>query len=317
MSFWNFIEKKIIEKKDVAMLCVLHSEGSSPGRQGFKMAVSGDGEISGSIGGGIMEHKLVELAREMLEKNSNEFIFKKQIHSKKSPNDRSGMICSGEQSVVIFLINKKIKPELNILFSALGNNKNGTLTIKPGDMFFHENSSLGQSFLFEFISKNDWKFQEQIGVKNVLHIFGAGHVGLAFSRLMSTLGFYTKIYDNRPSLNTLEENDFADEKIILDYEKIGEIIPEGENQYVAIMTFGYRTDKLILQQLLGKKFRYLGMMGSKAKVKQLLKEYEEEGVDMNLLKNVHTPIGLPINSKTPTEIAVSIAAEIIKIKNAN
>ena len=81
------------------------------------------------------------------------------------------------------------------------------------------------------------------------------------------------------------------------------------------MSFGYRTDKVVLQQLLHHQFKYLGMMGSKEKVKQLFKELLEEGIDKTLLVKVHSPIGVPIKSKTPEEIAVSILAEIIGVKN--
>ncbi|HFA51333.1 MAG TPA: XdhC/CoxI family protein [Bacteroidetes bacterium] len=312
---WNFIKNKI--KKDIAtvLLYVLESSGSSPGRQGFKMAVAADGEICGSIGGGIMEHKWVETARDILQKKEDAFIYKKQIHNKTSATEQSGMICSGEQKLVLIFLNKKIKKELNKLFETLAGNENGTLVIQPGNLFFKKNIISEKPFLFKYKNENEWEYSEQVNFKNILHIIGGGHVGLAFSRLMSTLGFYIKIYDDRKGLNTMQGNSFADEKIILDYKNIGEKISDGRDQYAVIMTFGYRSDKIVLKQLLNKNFRYIGMMGSAAKTGELYKELKAEGVKPELLEKVHAPIGLPISSKTPAEIAVSIAAEIISEKN--
>jgi len=67
MKIWRFIKDKLEKDIPVVLLYVLDSKGSSPGRQGFKMAVTNDGEISGTIGGGIMEHKLVELSKSALQ----------------------------------------------------------------------------------------------------------------------------------------------------------------------------------------------------------------------------------------------------------
>jgi len=132
---------------------------------------------------------------------------------------------------------------------------------------------------------------------------------------MARLGFYVTQLDNRNELNTMTGNFFAHRKEVIEYEEIVEHIPEGLNTYVVLVSFGYRTDKIILKKLLGKRYRYLGMLGSEAKVNTLLKELSGEGFSEEILKQVHAPIGIPIHSQTPFEIAVSIAAEIIAVKN--
>ena len=81
------------------------------------------------------------------------------------------------------------------------------------------------------------------------------------------------------------------------------------------MTVGYRTDKIVLKQLINKSFFYLGLLGSNHKIETLLQELEQEGFSAQAIKHVHTPIGINIFSKTTKEIAVSIAAEIIREKN--
>ena len=81
------------------------------------------------------------------------------------------------------------------------------------------------------------------------------------------------------------------------------------------MTVGYRTDKTALKQILGKPFYYLGLLGSDHKIEMLFKELKAEGISPADLENIFTPIGINILSKTTHEIAVSIAAQIIKEKN--
>src|SRR5688500_2407862 len=104
---WKLIAKSLDQRIPVTLLYVLESSGSSPGRQGFFMAVNANGEMEGSIGGGIMEHKFVELAKEKLKNKelnieqgtriSERGSIKKQIHDKSVATNQSGMICSGEQ----------------------------------------------------------------------------------------------------------------------------------------------------------------------------------------------------------------------------
>ena len=83
LKLWQFIKEQLEQKQPVVLLCVMESKGSSPGRQGFKMAVT-EKDMCGSVGGGIMEHKFVELAREMLKRHELDTLLKQQIHSKLS-----------------------------------------------------------------------------------------------------------------------------------------------------------------------------------------------------------------------------------------
>jgi xanthine dehydrogenase accessory factor len=82
------------------------------------------------------------------------------------------------------------------------------------------------------------------------------------------------------------------------------------------MTLGYASDKVVIKQLAGRDFKYFGVLGSMAKMATLMKELKEEGIDPERLARIRTPIGIPINSRTPEEIAVSIAAEIISVRNS-
>jgi xanthine dehydrogenase accessory factor len=81
------------------------------------------------------------------------------------------------------------------------------------------------------------------------------------------------------------------------------------------MTFGYRSDDEALRALLGKRFKYIGMLGSKKKIEKLFNEYKKEHLNENILEQLHSPIGVQVKSQTAEEIAISIAAEIIAVKN--
>ena len=130
------------------------------------------------------------------------------------------------------------------------------------------------------------------------------------------MDFFIKVYDDRKELKTMLENDAAHEKYFVDdYSSLKEMIPSGPDHYVVIMTFGYRTDDTALKALLEKDFKYLGLLGSKKKIEKMFKDYRKDGIPLKKLNRIHTPIGLVIKSQTPEEISISIAAEIIQVKN--
>lgn len=300
------------------LLYVLESTGSSPGRQGFFMAVNENDEMEGSIGGGIMEHKFVEMAKENLRVISSESEvanIKKQIHDKSAAKNQSGMICSGEQTILLYKIQEKDEEPINHLIVSSEQYKNGTLVLSPDGIQVND-SVPEKDFEFIFQSEEQWIYKEKTGYKNQLFIIGGGHCALAFSNLMRSMDFYIKVYDERKDLKTIVENDAAHEKHFLnDYEELKKLIPSCNKHYVVIMTFGYRTDDIVLKAVQGKDFKYLGLLGSQYKIEKMLIGYRDEGIKEEWLQRIHTPIGLAIKSQTPEEIAVSIAAEIIQVKN--
>jgi xanthine dehydrogenase accessory factor len=312
MEIWQFIKEKLEASVSVMLLFVADSDGSSPGKPGFKMAVAGDNSFTGTIGGGIMEYKLVEMARQLMAENKKEILLKWQHHDKNQPADQSGMICSGSQLNVFMplsLIDIQVVDQITAGTPV-------TIQLSQNGIALRETAPQEMSLRFLYESDLEWLYTEKINERPVIHIIGGGHVSLALSELMCFLGFYSKVYDDRPELNTILQNFFANEKILVSgYEELGTLVNDTVNDYAVVMTMGYRTDKIALLQLLKKEFYYLGMMGSITKVETLFNELKEEGIDEALLKKVFTPIGININSKTAQEIAVSIAAEIINEKN--
>ena len=314
MNHWQFILSKILQKKIVYLLTVGQHKGSSPGRQGFKMVVANDAEIYGSIGGGVMEFNLVELCKELLQKENPKLFIKRQIH-KGTIVDGSGMICSGEQTVIFYPLDYLNLDFVVKIVDNLDENKSGLLSINPNSVEFSSNLTSNARYSFTYKDENNWSYHEQLNQKDILYIIGGGHVSLATSKLFNELGFYTIVFDNRANLNTLEANSYANRKEIVDYENIAAYIPESNYAYVAIMTNKYIDDKLVLSKLLNKKYRFIGVLGSRSKIELMFEVLEREGFSKNKLNKVHAPIGIKIHSQTPEEIAVSIAAQITSIRN--
>jgi len=317
LEVWRLIVKKLSEGENCTLLLVTESTGSSPGRQGFKMAVSMAGEMKGSIGGGIMEHKLVELAKIRMVENKLDYRIKKQIHRKDVPDHQSGMICSGEQWIASCPMQIKDLEKASSVVQILEKKEKATLKFNQKGWEVIPGIPYENLFEFSFKDESKWSYIENLGYKHKVYIVGGGHVGYAMSRIMKMLDFHVTVLDARENLNTLEKNIYADEKVICEYNELANYIPEGKNHYVVIMTFGYRDDNIALRHIIQKKYRYLGMMGSEEKVKKLFGDMISDGFSESDIERVQSPIGLQIKSRTPEEIAISVAAEIIREKNKN
>jgi xanthine dehydrogenase accessory factor len=314
LLIWKFIKKVLEKDKNLTLLYVLKSIGSSPGRQGFCMAISEDGKMMGSIGGGIMEHKLVELSKDNLKKKNLDVVIKKQIHSKSASKNQSGMICSGEQIVAFVPLTKKDLDSVGNLLFSLEQNDSGQINLSPTGFLFQDKESTDHTN-FSYTDDSNWSYSEKIGFKKFAYILGGGHVGKALTRTLADLDFHVTVIDDRENLHTMTHNEFAHKKLTVDYSTIQQYIPNRQNVYIFIMTFGYRSDLTVLQQLINHEAVFKGMMGSKEKIRKLLDEMKTKGFTEKHLQTIHTPIGLDIKSRTPQEIAISIAAQIIQLDN--
>ncbi|MEQ1923420.1 MAG: XdhC family protein [Pyrinomonadaceae bacterium] len=318
LEFWQFIASRLKNGETVMVLVVAESHGSSPGRAGYKMAVAADGELVGSIGGGVMEINLVEQSRAALSVASASADAKiiEQEHRRNAENP-SGMICSGRQTVITRRLTADDAKTVDAIITALETKESLSLTITQNEFTIGPSKTGTPNNAFEKRTETDFSYSENLGPKNELFIIGGGHCALALSEVASRLDFRISIFDDRPELNTIEKNQFADEiTIINSYEQIGSHITNGGNIYVVLMTLGYASDETVIRSLFERDFKYFGVLGSKAKMKTLLTALEKVGFDKDRLSRIRTPIGLHINSRTPEEIAISIAAEMISVKNS-
>lgn len=315
LRVWSLLRDAIESGGSAVLMVVVESIGSSPGRVGFKMAVAVDGRMAGSIGGGIMEHKLVELALERLRSGRPLWEVKRQVHSKEAPTDQSGMICSGEQTIAILQLHSV---HLNAVSEAIAFLEFGNpilLKISNEGLDIHIAGSSNSRVLFSKADSNQWTYEEVSAPSLVAHVVGAGHVGLEMCKILAGLDYLVINYDDRPVLNTLEANAFAHKKVVTEYPLLGELIPSGPEHFVILMTFGYRTDEVALRALIGREFGYLGMMGSEAKVAKMMASLRADGIDEAWLQSIKSPAGLIPHCKTPAEIALSIAAEMVAARN--
>lgn len=262
-----------------------------------------------------MEQKLVDLAKSLLQSGNKEIFIKKQIHQTNIEKNKSGMICSGEQTVAFYFLNDTHVELIAKIVSAINANQSAVLKLTELGMDLMFDEVPDSKYSLEVFGDVKWIYLENLLEKEKIYIVGGGHVSLALSQCMKLLDFEVVVYDDRLDLNTLKLNRFADVKEIVSYEEIRQKIPQGRNVFVVLMTRGYRSDLIALRSLLGKNIRYLGMLGSAEKVKKLFADLISEGFSEDDTSKVHAPVGVNIKSKTPMEIAISIAAEIISIRN--
>jgi xanthine dehydrogenase accessory factor len=159
-----------------------------------------------------------------------------------------------------------------------------------------------------------WLFVEPITPQPTIFIFGGGHVALPIAKVAKMAGFKVVVIDDRPAFANFERFPEADEVIAEDFVKAFEKLDIDENSYIVSVTRGHQYDEMIIEQAVKTSARYIGLMGSKRRVRITFDRIASRGTPKELLGRVHAPIGLEIEADTPEEIAVSILAEIIKVR---
>ena len=158
-------------------------------------------------------------------------------------------------------------------------------------------------------------FIEPINPPPQVIIIGAGHVGRATAHLAKWLGFRIIVNDDRAELVSPEWIPEADVYLAGTLDDHLAKIKLNPQTYVLLLTRGVQFDVALLPKLLDADVAYIGVIGSKRRWTQALKELREKGVAEEKLARVHSPIGLELNAETPEEIAVSIMAEIVMLRN--
>ena len=158
------------------------------------------------------------------------------------------------------------------------------------------------------------KIVEPVLITSTLCIYGAGHISQFISKAARTVDFNVIVMDDRAQFANRERFPEADEIIIDEFENVLTYGDPDVEVYSVIVTRGHKHDALVLGEVLQRKNRYVGMIGSKRKINMVFDYLQQKGFDKALLKSVHAPIGLDINSETPQEIALSIVAELVKVR---
>lgn len=312
---WEFIAGELGKDKPVCLITMVDAKGHGPNRAGAKLVVTTDDQRYGTVGGGPSEFALVEKAKQLLQ--LNERYLQPQLitmdHHQGASDASSGMICDGIQKFVLMCLT--LADQKNVFSLSQAHQKGIPVRLRLNLNGLSLTSDTKKQKPICQIDKLDWLYEERVGSNDTVTLIGGGHVSLALSKVLSMLGMKIVVLDNRPDLDTMAENTWADECRVIDYMVIGDEVPEGPNSYVCIMTFGHQHDEQVLEALIDKHVQYLGMMGSPPKIESIYNNLRSRGVTEEQLAKVHAPIGVPIGSNTPAEIAVSIAAEIIREKN--
>lgn len=302
MKLWELASQAVSNGITTTLVAVVDHRGSVPGKTGAMMVVTPDA-IVGTVGGGLVEHQWITRARQL-----DQAVLEQFSHDGKA----SDSICSGLQIMVGIPLAKKDLPTLQKLEGMEKTGTFGVLELSPAGLKLPKGGSASPGITRKGKS---WNCLVTFGRSDKIYIAGGGHVSLALSRVMATLPFRIEVFDTRKDLPTMSRNQWAHSTRVISWDQLPPLISVGPHSWAVIMTHGHRDDETVLRKLIDLDLRYLGLMGSGAKVDQLYQHLRADGISEETLKRVHSPIGLKIQSHTPEEIAVSIAAEIIHIRN--
>lgn len=160
-------------------------------------------------------------------------------------------------------------------------------------------------------------FLENIPDGRRLVICGAGHVSLCVIRLGVMTGFEVTVIEDREEYAAKAGEAGAHHVLCSSFGEALDGIAGDLSTAFVIMTREHEHDVECLRRILGKTYAYVGMMGSRGRTEQIRRQMAAEGYDARKVEQLHMPIGLPIGSRTPEEIAVSVAAELIGVMNAS
>jgi len=228
-SFWQHLADTLTATDKLVLLLVVHSQGSSPGKAGTKMFLTEQGKSFGSIGGGAVEQRLLRMARILLDDNQYSPQLIHQQHQPEAVQDASGMICGGEQTLLLYVCQMRDKE----LLRQVAAHPSGLLMFSPAGLQWHHEMELAAPFQFSYRSETDWFYQENLASQRQAFIVGGGHVSLALSKILATLDFDITVIDERDNPDTLARNHYAQKKLRIPYREIRKTIPEG-NQVLSL-----------------------------------------------------------------------------------
>ena len=347
-DIYSEIVEALGRKEKCVLATLITRTGSAPRAVGAKYLIKGDGTSLGSIGGGCVEAEVWQKAQKVMEEAKGEIL---HFDLTSEQLAEGGLICGG--NIDIFLEPLK-EDFLNVYQEVSRIKQKGssailaTLVSVDGDFPKGEGSkaliktsgekvgsllggvelerkilSEGEVLLKEkkpkvlILSSEHRRMEvllEPIFSEPTVYIFGGGHISEQLAPLVKRVHFTVVVIDDRDMFANRERFPEADEVIVSEFEKCFDQLNIDDSSYIVIVTRGHLYDGFVLEQAVKTNARYIGMIGSKKKIKTLYEILVKKGVSKETLNRVHAPIGLEINSETPEEIAVSIVAELIKVK---
>lgn len=295
-----------LRQDSVVLATVVNVTGSVPREVGAKMLVCCDRTI-GTIGGGAGEAKVIRQALQVLATGEKQFV---EIDLSGASQRETQGVCGGAMQLWLerWSGNEAIKL-IEQIIEILSSGGCGTLVMPfSGD---------SQPYL-EFGDNEPQRHKENEAFREILMplptllIVGAGHVAVPLAAIAAMIGFRVTVVDDRAEFATRERFPQAAEVIV---QSLTFALKCGlDSQYVALVTRGIQHDLEALRLLLQKPAQYIGMIGSRKRVRLVCQQLQQEGYSPEVLTSLYAPIGLDIGALTPEEIAVSICAELIKVR---
>ncbi len=327
------LNKCISGGEDAVLVTIIASSGSVPRGSGARMLVTKDGRIAGTIGGGNVEYECIRIAKKVLADrvNANE----RFILSKNDVAD-IGMICGGNVEVFfrymkagdekILKLTEEVEQRFAdrkycCLITEITDDGNGMLALMDdagsisGDAVPSglSGKAKGKPVLVEESGRKF--YSEQIVRPGKVYIFGGGHIAQQLVPILTRCDFACVIIEDR--------KDYADpalfenmaETICLPAEEWHTLVPKiTKDDFVCIMTRGHQNDYLAMYEMLKTPARYIGVIGSRSKIAATRERLMNDGYTEAEIDRITAPIGLPIGSDTPAEIAVSVTAQLIQVR---
>jgi xanthine dehydrogenase accessory factor len=312
--------------RDTVLVTVAAETGSSPRSAGAHLLAGAEGRVLGTIGGGALEYRALELAGEFLALGRSGW---KSYRLRPNDEEDLGMLCGGDVELWFQFIPGGDAGAIGLageLLRCLERDEDAWLFADlsgPGNWALYRAGVLSGA-----IDLDDGQIKALAGNRAVLIraggrrlygepvnsagkvlIFGGGHVAQALAPLLDGVGFRCVVFDNREEFVRPELFPRDCGLIAGDYGDVFSSVKAGPRDYVLIMTHAF--DLPVLRQLIQKDCAYLGLIGSRGKIAAVKQRLGAEGVSEEKLNGISAPIGLRIRSETPEEIAISIAAELI------
>jgi len=283
--------------RSIALCAIVATRGSTPQPAGTMIAVDQAAKITGTLGGGCVEADVRRQAHALLSESARSKLITFALDQDFGYDD--GMLCGGQMDVAASVVTPAADPTLyRQALDSLHAGGSATLPVRV---------DTGQGRV---------EYQIRLEAAPELAIAGAGHIGRVLAAIAANLGFRVHVVDDRADYANADRFPPPIRPVVGHIAKTLASWEASAATYVVIVTRGHKHDEAALKAVLGRPFRYVGMIGSRRKIKAIFDDLRNEGATGEQLERVHAPIGLSINSVTVEEIAVSIAAELISVRRA-
>jgi xanthine dehydrogenase accessory factor len=279
-----------------ALCAVVATRGSTPQPPGAMLCVDGDAQITGTLGGGCVEAEVRRRAHELLIAGRSAVLTFELDHDFGYDD---GMICGGQMDVAVSVYSPS--SELGSLQAAHAQLVAGEPAVLP----IRVPTANGLS-----------EYRVHLEAMPELLIAGGGHISRILAPWMASLGFRVSVLDDRAEYANAKRFPSPIRLVAADIAGLLKNWAIGPNTYVVIVTRGHKHDEAALQAVLGSRAKYIGMIGSRRKVRVIVDDLLHRGATREQLDRVHAPIGLDIGAVTAEEIALSIAAQLVSIRRA-